>query len=1097
MKMRVAMQSAHVWEATQRTDVDFDMDREALFAIYSAVPDTVMSSLAGRDTAKAAWDAIKTSHVGHDRVREASLQSLRKDFEELQMGDAESVDDFASRISALVAGIRALGDTLSELRVVQKFLQAAPAHYMQIVTSIEQCVPLNTLTVEDLVSQYKAHDERVRQRFGNPKDGEHLMLSRSQWENFTGNKRKNVEGTGNWAKAGSSSSGAASAKQSTEQAKGEWKFDKKNNCGKKGHFKKECKKPRKERAMVAEKENGDEEPALLMVQTCELMQSSETVDGEVFLNEEKVQLKARNAENYDRGVSYLDTGATNHMTGVKEKFSDIDETVKGKVKFGDGSTVAILGRGTILFQCKNGEHRALTNVYYIPSLKSNIINIGQLSEKGCKIVIEDDYLLLYDPGRRLLARVKRARNRLYILDLSLTRPICLMANTGDAAWIWHARYGHLNFDALHKLARKNMVVGLPQIDHIEQICDGCLIGKQRRKPFPGTATFRAEQPLALLHADLCGPVTPPTPAGNRYFLLVVDDYSRYMWIVLLKSKDQALAAIHKVKKKAEKEVNCELKSLRTDRGGEFNSMHFNEYCDEHGIKHFLTAPYSPQQNGVVERRNQTVVSMARSLLKSMSVPGIFWGEAVLRAVYILNRAPTKSVKDRTPYEAWFNKKPKIHHLRTFGCVAYVKITKPNQSKLDDRSQRAVLIGYKPLTKAYRLFDPVTKKVIVSPDVVFDEKRHWDWSEVTELEMQGGGNEFTVVYPTYDVDTRKAQRKIEQSDQSSDVAQNAPALGNDEPSAPNKPSTPLVPILGTTGSAGVGMESGEQSSSVGPQGYRNMQELLHNTSPCTLDLDDDNQCMLSAEEPATLAEAHKEACWRKAMDEEMKSVIDNQTWVMVDPPTGKKSIGLKWVYKVKKDPTGAIVKHKARLVAKGYVQKHGVDFEEVFAPVARMESVRLAGALASQEGWQVYHMDVKSAFLNGELHEEVYVCQAPGYEEAGKEYKVLKLQKALYGLKQAPRVWNTKLDASLLTLGFARCPLEHGVYLRNTGDNQLLVGVYVDDLIISGSSTVEIEKFKEQMKELFKMSDLGLLSYYLGIEVSQGVNGITLCQAGYV
>lgn len=234
-----------------------------------------------------------------------------------------------------------------------------------------------------------------------------------------------------------------------------------------------------------------------------------------------------------------------------------------------------------------------------------------------------------------------------------------------------------------------------------------------------------------------------------------------------------------------------------------------------------------------------------------------------------------------------------------------------------------------------------------------------------------------------------------------------------------------------------------------------------------------------------------------MDEEMKSVIDNQTWVMVDPPTGKKSIGLKWVYKVKKDPTGAIVKHKARLVAKGYVQKHGVDFEEVFAPVARMESVRLAGALASQEGWQVYHMDVKSAFLNGELHEEVYVCQAPGYEEAGKEYKVLKLQKALYGLKQAPRVWNTKLDASLLTLGFARCPLEHGVYLRNTGDNQLLVGVYVDDLIISGSSTVEIEKFKEQMKELFKMSDLGLLSYYLGIEVSQGVNGITLCQAGYV
>ena len=236
------------------------------------------------------------------------------------------------------------------------------------------------------------------------------------------------------------------------------------------------------------------------------------------------------------------------------------------------------------------------------------------------------------------------------------------------------------------------------------------------------------------------------------------------------------------------------------------------------------------------------------------------------------------------------------------------------------------------------------------------------------------------------------------------------------------------------------------------------------------------------EPTSFDEARGEEEWRKAMLDELSSIEQNDTWSLVDLPPDHRAIGLKWVFKLKRDEQGAVVKHKARLVAKGYVQKSGIDFDEVFALVARMESVRMLLAVAAQENWLVHHMDVKSAFLNGDLAEEVYVQQPPGFTAAGHEQKVLRLKKALYGLRQAPRAWNQKLDASLHELGFVRCTSEHSMYTRGKGPSRVIVGVYVDDLIITGAKEGGVEAFKREMQRLFRMSDLGLLPYYLGIEV---------------
>lgn len=251
-----------------------------------------------------------------------------------------------------------------------------------------------------------------------------------------------------------------------------------------------------------------------------------------------------------------------------------------------------------------------------------------------------------------------------------------------------------------------------------------------------------------------------------------------------------------------------------------------------------------------------------------------------------------------------------------------------------------------------------------------------------------------------------------------------------------------------------------------------------------------------DEPWTFEEAKELKVWIDACKDELVSIEKNKTWELVDLPTGVKPIGVKWIFKLKRNADGSINKYKSRLVAKGYVQKHGVDYDEVFAPVARIETIRLVIAVAASNGWELHHLDVKTAFLNGELKEDVYVTQPEGFMITGKEDKVYKLRKALYGLKQAPRAWNTKLNKSLHDLKFQRCSKEPSLYKKDTKDGVLIVVVYVDDLLITGSSLKHILEFKREMALKFEMSDLGKLTYYLGIEICQHSQGITLRQNKY-
>jgi transposase InsO family protein len=250
------------------------------------------------------------------------------------------------------------------------------------------------------------------------------------------------------------------------------------------------------------------------------------------------------------------------------------------------------------------------------------------------------------------------------------------------------------------MGRAAMVRGMPSVVPNGEICEACLVGKQRRTPFPQVAKFRAEEQLELVHTDIYGAITPATSAGRRYFLLLVDDNNRFMWLVVLTTMDEAAVAIKCFQAEAQTEARRPLRTLCMDRGDEFTSKDLAAHFADSGVKRYLTAPYAPQQNSIVERRNQTVVGMVRSMMKAKNLPGFFWGEAVTTAVYVLNRTFTRSVDGRTPYEACHGKKPAVEHLRVFGCIAHVKSALPFLRKLDDRSTPMIFIGYEPGSKAY-------------------------------------------------------------------------------------------------------------------------------------------------------------------------------------------------------------------------------------------------------------------------------------------------------------------------------------------------------------------------------------------------------------
>ena len=466
-------------------------------------------------------------------------------------------------------------------------------------------------------------------------------------------------------------------------------------------------------------------------------------------------------------------------------------------------------------------------------------------------------------------------------------------------------------------------------------------------------------PLELVHSDVCGKMNSPSLGGGEYFLTFIDDCTHYTWVYVLKHKSEVFKWFQKWKALVENISGRKLKALRTDRGGEYTSTEFEEFLQSAGVRHEMTVPKTPEQNGVAERMNRTLVESVRSMLADAKLPHPFWAEALSTAVYLRNRGPTKVVSGMTPFEAWTKKKPSVAHLRVFGCEAFAHVPKDERGKLDSKARRCILVGYGEETKGYRLYDPQKKKICFSRDVSFNENECGFEREVT----QAGGDQYV-------------QLDLQGEDDSSPepmITRQFPVLSpQEQPNVPQQqPSVPQEqPNV---------RRSGRERHF--PNYYGDRIDLSE-MKPSTVEV------MLSSLE---------KDCWLEAMEKEMSSVQENDVWELVDLPEGRKPVGSKWVFKAKTNADGHIERYKARLVAQGFSQKFGTDYNETFSPVVRLESVSTLIATSVQQGLQLHQVNVTTAFLNGKLEEEVYMKQPEGFAVPGNKQLVCKLKKSIYGL----------------------------------------------------------------------------------------------------
>eukprot|EP00253_Pinus_taeda_P028517 PITA_28517 len=382
-------------------------------------------------------------------------------------------------------------------------------------------------------------------------------------------------------------------------------------------------------------------------------------------------------------IWFLDSDCSNHMIGNIALFSKLDQSVKSQVTLRTHSKVSIMGKGEVNILTKKGEKKTLANVYYVPGMKCNLLSIGQLVQKGYNVFFENDVCTIIDrkPSKLCIAEVKMTKNRMFPLrikvdlkdgvEIAAVTQEAYQSEPKDENWLWHLRFGHLNFGGHNLLSRKGMVAS--------------------------------------------------------YILTFIDDFTRKTWVYFLKNNSEVFEKIRNFKALVENQSGLHIKVLRIDRGGEYISKEFLRFSRENGIHKQFTTRYTPQQNGVAERKNRTIMDMARSMLKAKHLPNDYWAEAIHCAVYILNRCPTKGVMNKVLEEAWSGRKQGVTHMNFFGCVAYAHIPDQLRRKLDNKGEKCIFIGYSEESKAYRLYNPSIKKFFVSRDVQFIEEEAWDES----------------------------------------------------------------------------------------------------------------------------------------------------------------------------------------------------------------------------------------------------------------------------------------------------------------------------------------------------------------------------------
>ncbi|GJR00998.1 retrovirus-related pol polyprotein from transposon TNT 1-94 [Tanacetum coccineum] len=540
-----------------------------------------------------------------------------------------------------------------------------------------------------------------------------------------------------------------------------------------------------------------------------------------------------------------DSGCSKHMMGNRNIFSTYKAYNGGNVIFGSNLRSNIIGKGTI-----SNDYLKIDNVEHVDNLGFNLLSIGQICDNKCRVTFSEHDSEIIKDGKVI---------------------------------------GHANMRLIQSLASKELVRNLPKLKFDQKFYDACKMGKQAHTSHKAKNIVSTTRCLELLHMDLFGPSAVRSYRGNRYTLVIVNDYSRYTWTRFLKDKIEAFNQFEIFSRKIQNQLGFLIVSIRTDHGREFdNEVQFGEFCNANGITHNFSALRTPQSNGVVKRKNRTLQEISRTMLNEQSLPQKFWCNAVDTSAYILNRILIRSILGKTPYELLRGRKPTLDYFRLFGSKCLILNTKDYLTNFYPKSYEGVFLGYSQNSKAYIILNKHIKKIEESLNVIFDE------------------------------------------------------------TPPPSKTSPLVD------------DDLDEEEAIRETEKKNLEKVVEDE---TLEIDE-------IVKPKNVNEALGDESWIVAMQEELNQFVANDVWELVPQPRNMTIIGTKWVFRNKLDENGVVSRNKARLVAQGYNQQEGIDYDETYAPVARLESIRILLAYACALDFKLFQMDVKSAFLNGFINEEI-------------------------------------------------------------------------------------------------------------------------------
>lgn len=1030
-------------------------DKKAQAIIGLSLSNDLLENVREVKTTKQMWETIKNVFERHTLLNKLSA---RRKFYTATKNESESVLQFANRIGHLAATLSTMNVTISESEKAMALLNGLPDEYRALICALDAVdSDESELSWDHVKSRVLQEEQRILIRV---KSAQQKAETAALVSNFNNHSHRNLRNHRN----------SRNRPHCT-------------HCKLPGHLESRCwtKYPH---LNPVNRNKSDSKPAFIANQSDE--------DPVVCLMAKYEE--ANEPKNSDKW--FVDSGCSNHMTYNKSLFSSYATGHYSSVELGNSKTTIVAGKGTIdinIFVDGKQVKCRLNNVLHVPELGYQLLSVPTFDKSGLNTSFHSRRCWI-QRDNTLLATATLKSN-LYELDTNQTpQEQSLIARSTK---LWHQRLGHIQPSTIIEMSKSGTVRGLDiqHSDKDEITCSGCVLGKGHRQPIPKKSNTRATKLLELVHSDVNGPLEVPSLGGSRYFVTFIDDFSRWTSLYTMKAKSETFDCFRKYHTNVERHTGAkigsvnmisrtkktveELKALRTDNGGEYLSNAFKSYLQDHGIQHQLTIAYTPQQNGVAERMNRTLMDCVRSLLQTAKLEKKFWAEALATAVYVRNRVTSRSLpKNVTPYHLWMDKSPDLSYLRVFGSKCWYVIPKSKVKKLDARSKEGLMMGYSTQSKGYKIWDIESAKMIISRDVTF---------------IESSVGPATAVIP--DLDSTSSNVVVPGGEAKVEVDNNIDLKPSEKPNqirVVEDENVELTPKENPNLAGQIRTDEESNSDKDNDSEYEDAQNITQPALRRSTRVRKPpgewykatnllSQALAVQEVPASYKTATAPEnidFWQPGIDREHDCLHRNKTWELIDYSPEMKVLPCKYIFKLKEN------KPKVRLVALGCRQLFGVDYNETFAPVVTMSTIRTILAITAHHNLELQQMDVVTAFLNGDLNEDIYMTVPEGLKTNATSNKVCKLLKSLYGLKQSPRQWYLKMHEFLLQIGFTSSLNDPCLYIRHLPSGIVLIALYVDDLLIAGSSLTEVESIKKKLNHRFEMKNMGEAKVILGIEISR-------------